>query len=101
MSQITLEAVMERLEKLEQTVNRLLQNGTGVEQIAPDQPKSRQEPLVFKDWRKAIEFKWDTSPEALEFRAAWEEAMREASEADRQAAIEEADREDAEREGRG
>ena len=101
MSQVTLEAVMERLEKLEQTVHRLLQNGGVVEHSAPEQPMNGQEPLVFKDWRQAVEIKWDMSPEAVEFRQAAEEAGRQWREEGRRQAIEEADREDAEREGRG
>jgi hypothetical protein len=100
MSQVTLEALAERVQKLEQEMTRLLQKQGNHGQTAQQPPPKEPEPIVFKDWRKAVEHMATMPPGDEEFRQAWVDAMREAHEADRRAAIEEADRDDAEREGR-
>jgi hypothetical protein len=84
MSQLTLESLAERVEKLEQALDRLTQK----------QP----EPVVFKDWQQAVA---NFPPGDEEFRQAWAESVRELREADRRAAIEEAEREEAGKENQG
>ena len=85
MSQVTLEALVERVEKLEQAMNRL------------QEKKQEPEPIVFKDWRKAVEYAATLPPPDPEVQEQYEAILREMREADRRAAVEEADREDAER----
>ena len=99
MSQVTLETLAERVEKLEQAMNRLLQKEGNRDQGANEQPRKEPEPIVFKDWRKAVEFTATLPPLDPELQRQYEAILREMREADRRASIEEAEGEEAERGG--
>jgi hypothetical protein len=86
MASVTLEELAMRVEKLEQTVTRLLGD-------------RKPEPVEFKDWRKAVEYAASQPPPDPEFMKAFEEAIRERREAAQREAEEEADREDQARGG--
>ncbi len=99
MSQVTLEAVMERLEKLEQTVNRLLQNEGNHVQATSERSRKEPESVEFKDWRNAVAYaKTLPAPDPV-MEKQFQEVLRELREADHRAAINEEEREEAERGG--